>query len=277
MTVWTYRELRRAGVGRTEVERMMIDGRLLRVRVGWYASTDTHASVLAAVRAGGSMSCSAALQKHGIWVVRGDLHVRLEPRSRRYSSSAVVHRMRGSATGGIDDLPTALRMAVVCLSPELAVCAIDSALNNRRFTRPQLASLLETPRGRRLLALADGRSESGLETLARLRLRAHRLKVHVQVEIDEIGRVDLMIGNRLVIELDGDEWHSTPGQREKDRRRDSALTARGYLVMRAGFTRIMNDCDAFVQEVLAVVRRREHLWRYLHNGGSGGPSSPSRR
>ena len=129
----------------------------------------------------------------------------------------------------------------------------------------------------RLLALADGRAQSGLETLARLRLRSRGLKIRVQVTIPPVGRVDLLVGDRLVIELDGDEWHSTREQREEDRRRDSALVARGYLVMRAGYHRVLDDWDAFEREVLAVVRRREHRWRAVHHvGGNSGPRTVAR-
>jgi very-short-patch-repair endonuclease len=143
---------------------------------------------------------------------------------------------------------------------EHAVCALDSALQLKLISRSQARWLLATPKGRRIYDLSDGRSQSGLETLARLRLRSLGLRVRVQVKISDIGRVDLLIGDRLVIELDGDQWHSTPEQREEDRRRDSAMVALGYLVLRAGYWRVLDDWGGFEREVLAVVRRKDHLW-----------------
>jgi very-short-patch-repair endonuclease len=159
-----------------------------------------------------------------------------------------------------------------------ATCALDSALRHKLVTLSQAQWLLTTPKGRRIVALSDGRSESGIETLARLRLRSLGLPVRVQVKFRGIGRVDLLIGDRLIIELDGDAWHSTQEQREEDRRRDSALVARGYLVLRAGYWRVIESWDGFEREVLAVTRRREHLWRgtraqSVHGVGQNEPSS----
>ena len=277
MPIITYQELRNTGASRAAIERMLRNGALFRVRDGWYASQDTPLDVVTAVTAGGTLTCRGALRVHGIWTTAGPSHVRVAPKGRVHGRSARIHRLPGSAIGGVDDLPTAIRVAVSCLPLEDSVCAIDSVLNRGAMSLVALEAVLDTPRGRRLLGLADGRSESGLETLARVRLRACRVKVRTQVVIPGIGRVDLVVGERLIIELDGDEWHSTAEQREKDRRRDSALTALGYLVMRAGYSRVMDDWKSFEQEVLAVVRRREHYWRFVHRVGPGAALSRSQR
>ncbi|MEO6116361.1 MAG: type IV toxin-antitoxin system AbiEi family antitoxin domain-containing protein, partial [Pseudolysinimonas sp.] len=71
MPIITYRELRRAGASRPDIERMLRDGTLLRLRTGWYASADTRPDVMGAVRMGGSLSCGAALRSHGVWAAPG--------------------------------------------------------------------------------------------------------------------------------------------------------------------------------------------------------------
>lgn len=60
------------------------------------------------------------------------------------------------------------------------------------------------------LDLVDMSAESGLETKARLRLRALGIPYRAQVRISRVGHVDLLIGERLVLELDGGAWHSGP-------------------------------------------------------------------
>lgn len=251
----------------------------MRIRPGWYATPDTAPDVRAAVRCGGSVSCGRALSFSGIWVVDEGLHVRVGPSARVHATGPRIHRRDGQSQQGMDDLPTALLMASRCMTVERAVCALDSALHLKLFSRTQARWLLATPRGRRIWQLSDGRSESGIETLARLRLRSLGLRVHVQVKIRGVGRVDLLIGDRLIIELDGDQWHSTKDQREEDRRRDSAGVALGYLVLRAGYWRVLDEWEGFEREVLAVVRRRDHLWRgrlrtSVHGFGEAEPRIP---
>jgi very-short-patch-repair endonuclease len=48
-----------------------------------------------------------------------------------------------------------------------------------------------------------------------------------------IGRVDALYPDRMiVVEIDGDRWHSTARRRAEDNLRDRRLAAAGYLVLR---------------------------------------------
>ena len=91
----------------------------------------------------------------------------------------------------------------------------------------------------RALQLADGRSESPFETLSRLLHVLCGIEVepqHVVLDEDgvEIARADLRIlGTNALPEYDGDEHEKAP-RRVKDRRRDRALEAAGYV--RRGYT-----------------------------------------
>lgn len=250
---------------RRAIERALRDGSLIRVRPGWYADRSTDADVITAARCGGSVSCGSALRRHGVWTAsRRELHVRVDADRHVLRRGPVVHRHAGDCRDGVDTVITALRVASHCLPADELVCAFDSALHAGLVTRSALLAELDGSRGRQALARSDGRSESGIETLARLRLRARRIRLRIQVPIEGIGRVDMVVGDRLVIELDGDAWHSSAEQREADRRRDSALVALGYLVIRAGYRRVMDDWSGFEAEVLRIVRRREHRWRAIH-------------
>ena len=79
-----------------------------------------------------------------------------------------------------------------------------------------------------------------------------------------VGRVDFLIGDRLVLEADGYEWHGERVAFERDRKRDRELVRRGYIVIRATYSQVMDELDAIVLAVLDVLRRRDHRWRAVH-------------
>ena len=74
----------------------------------------------------------------------------------------------------------------------------------------------------------------------------------------------MVVGDRLVIEVDGQDWHDRPSTFEEDRRRDAALVAMGFVVMRFSYKRVMLDLDGVLAEILAVIGRREHRWTARH-------------
>ena len=264
VAVFTYQRLRAEGLTRRDIERSLTSGALIRARPDAYMTTPVVPEVLTAVSAGGSLTCGAALRHHGIWTSTTDVHVRIDPDSRVHARPTRIHRLTGVSRDGVDDVETALSVSMRCMTIEETVCSLDSSLNLGRISQSSAERILSGRRGRTIVARSDGRSESGIETLARLRLRALGIRLRVQVPIAGIGRVDILVGDRLVIELDGDAWHSTAEQRETDRRRDSALVARGYLVIRAGYWRVVADWAGLEVEILAVVRRGEHRWRTVH-------------
>ena len=142
----------------------------------------------------------------------------------------------------------------------MCVVLIDSAIHRGVIHHAEITALLATTkRGRRLLARVDASAESGTETMVRVRLRRHRIRLRTQVVIADIGRVDLLVGDRLVIEVDGEEWHDRESTFESDRARDAALTVRGYVVLRYSYRRVMFDWDAAEAEILSLIRRGRHV------------------
>ena len=75
-----------------------------------------------------------------------------------------------------------------------------------------------------------------------------------------MGNVDLVVGDRLVVELDGAAWHERPGDFEADRRRDRELAALGYVVIRASYRQVMTEWSEIEEQILRIVRRQGHLW-----------------
>jgi very-short-patch-repair endonuclease len=258
------RELRESGWTLHKLEVAVRSESIVRLRRGWYGVA-LNEQRLAAGRVGGAVSCITALRLRGVWVMPHDaIHVRIARGTEIKTRAGLkVHwtaeRVR---CADVDGTEAAISCAVDCVPFEAAVVALDSAVNRRLISASEVRAICSSSaRGRRAAAAMDPASESGIETLARLRLRRRNLKVRTQVWIPDVGRVDLVIGDRLVLELDGRAWHDRPGDFEADRRRDRALVAAGYLAMRASYAQVMGDWDTIESQILRLVRARRHLAR----------------
>lgn len=62
-------------------------------------------------------------------------------------------------------------------------------------------------------------------------LEGNGLRLRSQVEISRY-RIDFLVDERLVVEVDGATWHSSPEAIARDRARDADLQSRGYKVLR---------------------------------------------
>ncbi|MFB2555189.1 endonuclease domain-containing protein [Herbiconiux liangxiaofengii] len=149
-------------------------------------------------------------------------------------------------TRAIRHLPGDLDVA--CL-----VAVLDSAVRERVCTSRQLAGELGTvPRLGRVMRRMDPRAESGTESVARVRLIDAGLEVEPQVRIPPY-RADLVLPGRLVVEVDGREFHDTASSFESDRRRDAELARRGYRVLRLSYAQVLYDWPTCLAAVLAAL------------------------
>ncbi len=262
-----YSDLLRTGLRRAEIEQLQLAGRVHRIRRGWYADASAGTDVLRAVRLGGILSCLSALRHHGVWVPpTRQLHIRMsEHHQARATLPADVHvcplPIRSAPTVAVDSLATSLLAAVRCLDDEGIIVVLDSILNRRLLRRDQLAGILSgcSTRVRRLVAEADDRAESGTESMVRIRLRRLGIGVRSQVFIEDVGRVDLLVGTRLVIEVDSRAHHTGESAYETDRRRDLILVARGKLVLRLTYHQVIHEWDAVLREIRLLIRSQAHL------------------
>ena len=72
-----------------------------------------------------------------------------------------------------------------------------------------------------------------------------------QQVIDGLWVADALIpGARVVIECDGEYWHSRPEMQERDRKKDRYLESRGYKVLRLPEAAIRADVRGCVQRVV---------------------------
>ena len=280
-----YPALERAGFSRSSVRAAIQDGLILRVRNGWFAVPDAHPDVIAAVRVGGTATATTVAKLHRLWVVDDDrLHVRVRHSTGRLSSPAdravpldrEAHRVcvhystRGGLDRGRDPVTHALAEMFACSDEVAVLAAIDSGLEGGALQSQHLDEIRQAmPRTRRALVdMVDPECQSGLETKVRLLLRSKRIRFRAQAFIEAVGRVDFLVGDRLVIEVDGRDFH-TGLEFETDRRRDLELVLRGYVVLRLSYRQVMHDWERTRAAILELVARGEHRW------SGRGPYAPS--
>ncbi|WP_405216076.1 DUF559 domain-containing protein [Agrococcus sp. Ld7] len=266
--ILTRAQLVSIGWTRPQLEQAVATGGLVRVRPGWFAGKPVDPEVLAAVEAFGCSSCFSALRLHGVWVPEGTgAHVRLPRHRQRRRRQGEPKRcrpfgMQPPVASAIDSLEVAFRCVLRCGSREEVVVVIDSILQRQLASRSALEHWMEDAPAatRALLELADGRSESGTESMVRFRCWRRRLATRIQVRVMEGVRVDVLIGDRLIIECDSREHHTGADAYESDRRRDRRLIARGFIVMRLTYRQIHDEWPEIEREILTIVRRGDHRW-----------------
>lgn len=229
---------------------------------GWIAADGVSSALIAARRLNGTITCVSAATYYGLDVLAEPdrPHVAL-PRERGVrAGQARVHReSRWTGVEGplpVAPLAEALARVVRCLPLGAAVVTVDSALRKRLVSPEEIDPYLVGPgsaRARAVLARCDGRSRSPIESLARAELEADGLSVEPAVDIAGVGEVDLVVEGCLVVECDGFAYHSGRREYREDRRRDRALAALGYRVLRFTWDDIMADPACVVRAVRAAL------------------------
>lgn len=160
-----------------------------------------------------------------------------------------------ACASGVAPALTVVEHAFRSLPPEHALAVLDSALHHR-FLRtadlPALAARLPA-RLRSVVAAADGRADSGIETITHYLLRLLGLRVTVHPLLPGIGEVDLLVEGRLVVELDGKEWHDPGDAFERDRRRDLVAASTRYRTLRFTWRQVLFEWPSVEAAVLAAL------------------------
>jgi len=244
----TFAELRGHGMTRRDIAVALDTGLLVRARRDVYVSGAVPQTILRAARVGGRLDSVSLLRELGVFVLdrsAPDLHVQI-PRHRSRlrlpsgdagGTGRVIRHWRDDdvATGSLcAGLLPALAQAVLDQPPRAAVATLDSALNSGVLCAEQLGEVFALLPGRlwKLRGLVDGRAESGPETFVRLIARTLGVPVEPQVVVEGVGRADLVVDGRIIIECDSRAFHGGWAQQESDRRRDLGYAARGYATIR---------------------------------------------
>lgn len=266
--------LMRAGISRHLLRAAFDAGEVARPRKGWVALPRADPALVEAARRGVLLSCVTRAARLGLWV-------RAEPDEPHY---AAPHRHSHVVPGpGVvhwrtpvvprapelleDPLENVLVLVSVCQPPETALAIVDSALNKGLTTIPALEQLA-VPSLRALLSRATPFTDSGLETFFRSRLAWLRIPIRAQIHL--LGhRVDFLIGERLVVQIDGKQ-HSG-AQRDADIRHDELLRREGYTVIRVNYSLVIFHWPEVQEMIQSAVARGKHL------RGAGEHAGPVRR
>lgn len=264
-------EVLRAGFPVGFLRAFVRDGYARMIRRAWVALDGARADLVTAAEAGGRVSCVSLARSRGWWMPDGidaNLHLHLIPGSGSARMPedwpGVLHWTKPIVPGAREltaSVEDALAQIAICLPFDKALVLWESAARKESLAAEALRGVRWTSRAARELAEAvTGLADSGLETLVVMPLRRWGLQVRQQVVL--AGRpVDVLVGDRLVLQIDGYEHHSSSAQRAKDIAHDAELRLRGYTVLRLSYGQIVHDWPAVERRIRRALAAGLHLAR----------------
>jgi very-short-patch-repair endonuclease len=257
-------DLASAGVGRRKLTVLVAQGTLRRPRLGWYSTLSPTHPRFRAVRIGGRLTGLSALDDMGAWILRRPTGVEVavargSARLRR-DPGAVVHWVaeRGTPSSpAVVGLGEALVRVILDHDLEVSVPCLDWALFTGRLDRIEFERLiLALPKSARgIRDWVDPRSQSVLESTARVRLRRAGWTVVTQVGLRELdGWIDMVVGDGVALELDGRTYHQSTF--ESDRRKDLTITIEGRHSIRVSREMLIHDWKRVELAIVAALRAR---------------------
>lgn len=245
------------------IQRAVSDGTLIRVRRRWVAARDADPYLVAAARTGTILTCITQARRRGLWVSNESNSVHLA--ARRHAGRIVIaanstvhwHRPLVPRHPDLleDPIENVLAVVAECQPHEPALAIWESALRKGLIDRQALLRMELPCRARELLAVASPFSDSGLETFIPGRLSWLGLRIVPQAWIAG-HKVDFLIGDRLVLQIDG--AHHVGLQRTQDIEHDAQLMLLGYHVIRVGYDQIMNDWVSVQDVIMRAIAQDLH-------------------
>lgn len=258
-------EIYAAGYTKHAIAAAVHRGGLARVRRSWIATHDCDPQLVAAVAAGGRLTCVSQARRLGLWIPDYPLvHLVVPPGAgKTKAADSRIHWSIGPAPvherAPVDPLINVLHHVARCLDSRPALAVWESALNKKLIAPTVLERVRwRGNREKRLCGVATALSDSGIETEFRLLMNAIGISIRQQVWIDG-HPVDAVIGDRLIVQLDGFEHHSTAAARRRDIEADARLRLRGYSVLRFDYYQVFFQPELVQSLVLGAVAQGLHL------------------
>lgn len=268
----TRSQLLAAGSTPREIAAAVAARQLVRVRRAWYAVPSSPWEQRIAVALGGRVGAFSAARSYGWWTgLDRDIHVSWSahgnvavagrrlgyPHAKELAERRIVPHWRVSRDDAhrtdlwrenpVETIAQVFKYA----GPEEGVPVADSALRCGDVTREELLAL--APRlpmsAAAALRFIDPEPDSGLESIVRFWLIQCGIPFVHHASIAGL-EVDFLVGDSLVLELDGGT-HKTAEGFERDRQRDALLVSLGYVVLRFTYDRVMHHRE----EWQAAIRR----------------------
>jgi very-short-patch-repair endonuclease len=265
----TTAELRADGYTVERIRAEIGAGVLERVIRGWYCRPGTDRGAVRAMRAGGRISCVSSLALLGGWLPpESPLHVGFPSHAsgrrlarRGAPDGTVTHWHPKAAATGSDYAVTPLDLAVadllLCQPPAFIVATLDSLLHKRVVQRNRVGALiLQGPvKHHHLADRLDPQSGSGIESIVTFGLWAAGIRARVQVVVRDAYRVDVLIDDWLVLEIDGRATHAQAKAFTADRVREATIMRDGRIVLRFAYATVMYDWPFVLACVQDVIRQ----------------------
>ncbi|MBW9093224.1 DUF559 domain-containing protein [Microbacterium jejuense] len=268
--VVAFRELIAGGSTARAVKQEVASGSLRVLRRGVYARVGACAAVAGAGAHGGALACVSAAAHLGLWVLEHEesVHVWVRAHGRSYphlDCHCTPHWDDGTSADafGMPSVPRILRQILLCRGLEEFFVTLESARRKSVIDAAGLTWLRQAvgPAARDAIDFSRDDADSGLESLFRWRLRPHGLSVRTQVRVTSVGRVDFIIGDLLIVEVDGVPNHDDESHRHKDLVRDANAAAWGYVTLRFDYPLVVHDWETVEMAVLAYIDRGLHVAR----------------
>lgn len=268
--VATRAELRTIGVTNERIAALARGGSVLTIGRFLVALPEARPEIVRAARLGARLACVSAARARGIWVFDDRrLHVSVPSSHSAVRSDGAAPALRVhwtkrpldlADTAAVESGRNMLFHVAQCQPLDLAVATFDSAVNKRLISQGELDGLAEARGGRfaSVVEQVDGRADSGLESVMRVRLAWRGVRARPQVVVDG-HRIDLLIGRWLIIQCDGFEFHGDSAQRDRDLAQDNRFELSGHTVLRYGFSPIMFQWQSVEQEILGAMAQGLHL------------------
>lgn len=262
---FTRAQLTARGVGARQLKELLEQGRLRRVRTGWYADPFTPGAAVRAVQLGGRLGCLSACEVHGLWVPpHSDLHVVLNPGAKPPAvppEDVQFHRLAAPCATAVAPLEESVKHVLHRHDEETGLVVLESAVNHKLLHEADARHLLNVVpmRSRRSAQHFSPLAQSGSETRLRLFFQRRGFAVRPQAYIRGIGHVDLLVGESWIIEADSQAHHSAPRDVDVDCERDLTARRLGYTRDRLSYRQIWFTWAATQEWLLAMLRTRGQL------------------
>ena len=265
----------RRHLSRSQIDRAVINGTLLRVARGRFALPGVPESLMAAIQVTGVVSHRSAAAQYGWEQKQEPLRPEVTvPRDRRIPIAARRRMHIHYADLGPDDtdgnITSRRRTLFDCLRQlpfDEALAIADSALRRGDVSPEGLVRIAAEACGpgsraaRRVAALADGQAANPFESV----LRALCLDMGLQVQTQPclydgdqfLGRPDLAVpGLRLILEADSYAHHASRDALVRDCHRYNGSVAAGWQVLRFTWEDVMHHPDQVRQVLLRFLQPR---------------------
>jgi very-short-patch-repair endonuclease len=254
-------DLHRAGFTRAAVDTAVGRGAVRRIRRGLVGVPNGDPDIRRALMANGLITCVSAAGELGLWTLKQPAELHLWMDHGRLPASVAAHRgslagqrLPGAYVAVLDAVLHALR----CRPALEAMVIAESALRLGAVRRRELIEHLPGRRNGVYRTLVERlRTDAGspLEIIARELFRQAGLRVETQVHIRGLGRVDLLVEGRVIVELDGMDFHWNRETFRKDRFRNNQGVLAGLPTLRYVYEDLVFRPEMVLAQVRSMVRR----------------------